>query len=279
MKTPKELLNEVAQQLKPYEGNEQQTIAKWLLEDICGLTHSDFMFNEPMIFEQSTVLQNAIERLNKHEPVQYVLGEAEFYGFKFKVNPAVLIPRPETEELIDLILSQVDKKQPLRILDIGTGSGCIAISLAKKLPHAQVSAWDVSLEALAVASTNATLNNAHVLFEQKDALTLTNIIETFDVIVSNPPYVKTSESASMRANVLAFEPHLALFVADENPLIFYEKIFDFAQTNLTENGSIYFEINQALGTGTVNLFTKNGFSATLKQDIFGVDRMVFGRRL
>jgi release factor glutamine methyltransferase len=278
--TPQQLLQETEQQLALYDGDERQTIARWLCEDIVGLKKSDFLSNQAFEHKTETQLNAAIKRLNNAEPIQYVLGEAEFFGLKFKVNPAVLIPRPETEELIEMVLSKVDKTQANSILDIGTGSGCIAITLAKKLPKAMVSAWDISDEALAVAQQNAVLNQVEVDFKKVDALSPTQANGQFDVIVSNPPYVKASEAATMRANVLAFEPHLALFVPDNNALVFYEAIVKIAQKNLQPNGWLCFEINEALGQETAQLLIRQGFTAIeIKKDYFGVDRMVVGQKV
>jgi len=220
-------------------------------------------------------LQNALLKLKNQIPIQYIVGETAFYGLMFKVDKNVLIPRPETEELVEWIVQNHKKNESLKILDIGTGSGCIAISLAKNLSNAQVYALDISSEALDVAKKNAAMNAAKVDFIQADILTLDKLPDTFDIIVSNPPYVRELEKEQMQQNVLSNEPHIALFVKDENPLLFYDKISELAKKHLTENGVLYFEINQYLGTETVDLLKTKGFkNIELKKDIYGVDRMV-----
>lgn len=227
---------------------------------------------------------NALELLKQEKPIQYILGETEFYGLRFKVNAHTLIPRPETEELVSWILNQDLKPnaQHLKILDIGTGSGCIAISLAKLLPNAKVYALDVSSEALKVAKQNAELNAVEIEFIEADILKTedgswkTEAIE-FDIIVSNPPYVRELEKELMKPNVLNNEPHLALFVKDEDPLLFYRTITKFAVSKLSENGMLFFEINEFLGNNMIQLFVENNFSnIELKQDIFKKDRMIKG---
>ncbi|MDO9036968.1 MAG: peptide chain release factor N(5)-glutamine methyltransferase [Lutibacter sp.] len=227
-------------------------------------------------------LQNALLKLKNQIPIQYIVGETAFYGLMFKVDKNVLIPRPETEELVEWIVQNLPigrqdhkKSESLKILDIGTGSGCIAISLAKNLPNAQVSALDISEEALNVAKNNAEFNQVTIDFIQADILTIQKLESDFDIIVSNPPYVRESEKDLMQQNVLSNEPHIALFVENENPLLFYDKIADLAKNHLTENGVLYFEINQYLGAETVDLLKTKGFkNIELKKDIYGVDRMV-----
>lgn len=226
-------------------------------------------------------LKNALLKLKNQIPVQYIVGETAFYGLMFKVDKNVLIPRPETEELVEWILQnlpagrQVQKNEFLKILDIGTGSGCIAISLAKNLLNAEVSAIDISSEALNVAKNNAIMNQVKVDFKLADILKIEKLATNFDIIVSNPPYVRELEKSQMQQNVLSNEPHIALFVKDENPLLFYDKIAELAKKHLTENGVLYFEINQYLGVETVELLKSKGFkNIELKKDIYGVDRMV-----
>ncbi len=220
-------------------------------------------------------LQNALLKLKNQIPIQYIVGETAFYGLMFKVDKNVLIPRPETEELVELILQNHKNSNSLKILDVGTGSGCIAISLAKNVPNAEVSALDISVEALNVAKNNAAMNQVTIDFIPANILTIEKLPDTFDVIVSNPPYVRELEKAQMQQNVLSNEPHIALFVKDENPLLFYDKIAELAKKHLTENGVLYFEINQYLGLETVELLKSKGFkNIELKKDIYGVDRMV-----
>jgi release factor glutamine methyltransferase len=196
----------------------------------------------------------------------------------FEVNENVLIPRPETEELVDWILSNnriIETSNPLKILDIGTGSGCIAISLAKNLPNAQVYAIDVSEQALATAEKNAKRNNVNVIFIQKDILATEDLGQQFDIIVSNPPYVRNLEKEEIKKNVLNNEPHLALFVQDNDALIFYTKIANLAQKNLSDNGQLYFEINQYLGKEMIALLQNLNFkNIELRKDIYGNDRMI-----
>ena len=220
-------------------------------------------------------LENALLKLKNQIPVQYIVGETAFYGLLFKVDKNVLIPRPETEELVEWIVQNHKKSESLKILDIGTGSGCIAVSLAKNLPNAKVFALDISEEALNVAKNNAEFNQVTIDFIPADILTIEKLPDTFDVIVSNPPYVRESEKDLMQQNVLSNEPHIALFVENENPLLFYDKIAELAKNHLTENGVLYFEINQYLGAETVDLLESKGFkNIELKKDIYGVDRMV-----
>ncbi|WP_298286970.1 peptide chain release factor N(5)-glutamine methyltransferase [uncultured Lutibacter sp.] len=223
-------------------------------------------------------LQNALTTLKKHIPIQYIIGETEFFGSPFKVTNEVLIPRPETEELVHWIIKgHLDKVQnsKLKILDIGTGSGCIAISLAKNLPNTNVYALDISKKALKVAEENSLKNNVAIQFITEDILSIKKLPHQFDIIVSNPPYVRELEKNQMQQNVLGNEPHLALFVKDENPLVFYDKIADLAKTHLKKNGTLYFEINQYLGEETVQLLHQKGFKEIqLKKDIFEVNRMI-----
>ena len=238
---------------------------------------------------------NVLEDLKQQKPIQYILGETEFYGLKFKVNEYVLIPRPETEELVDWIIKSnnechtersrsVNEASNLKILDIGTGSGCIAISLAKHLPNAKVYALDVSERALEMANENAILNNVEITFIQADIINrdswdmkFENL--EFDIIVSNPPYVRYLEKQEMKPNVLDNEPHLALFVEDNNPLVFYKSITEFAVNNLKEKGQLYFEINQYLGDETKQLLVDANLEAIeLKKDLNGNNRMLKGRK-
>ncbi|MEE9349573.1 MAG: peptide chain release factor N(5)-glutamine methyltransferase [Flavobacteriaceae bacterium] len=220
---------------------------------------------------------SALNDLVAQKPIQYIIGKTEFYGLEFSVNENVLIPRPETEELVNWIIEDSTKKESFNILDIGTGSGCIAIALAKNLSSAKISALDISKKALEIAKKNALNNNVAITFIEDDILTVKTKKSSFkyDVIVSNPPYVRELEKEQMQNNVLDNEPHLALFVSDDNPLLFYDAIANFAKLNLTKNGVLYFEINQYLGDKTVELLTNKGLkNIELKKDIFGVDRML-----
>ncbi|WP_299127704.1 peptide chain release factor N(5)-glutamine methyltransferase [uncultured Winogradskyella sp.] len=249
-----------------------------------------FSFSKP----ETNTLFTILEDLKQQKPIQYILGYTEFYGLKFKVNPNVLIPRPETEELVDWIINSYKefshsaiKSSHLKILDIGTGSGCIAISLAKHLLNAKVYAIDVSKAALEVAKENAKINQVEVEFleldilKYEDASLWEDVVELkkgfFDIIVSNPPYVRHLEKKEMQPNVLDNEPHLALFVADNDPLVFYKAITDFAVDNLKQKGQLYFEINQYLGEDSIQLLNNESFEAiTLKKDLSGNDRMLKG---
>ncbi|MDR6300334.1 peptide chain release factor N(5)-glutamine methyltransferase [Mesonia maritima] len=220
----------------------------------------------------------AIERLKNHEPIQYIIGNTEFYGLPFKVNRNVLIPRPETEELIEWIIQDIkkitEKNSTFKILDIGTGSGCIPISLAKELPKANVSSIDISAKAIELAKLNAKINNVSVTFFQQDILVTEDLEKKYEVIVSNPPYVRNLEKEQMQKNVLDYEPEIALYVDNEDPLIFYRKIAQLAKNALTENGALYFEINQYLAEELKQLLQKEGFQQIeLKKDIYENYRM------
>lgn len=224
--------------------------------------------------EMSFVFQSLI-RLQKEEPIQYVLGFTEFYGLKFKTDPRALIPRPETEELLDWVL-QNNTQDLRRILDVGTGSGCIAISLKKFLPESSVIAWDISQEALSLAMENASLNEVKVDFKLQDALNSNaNLPHSLDLLVSNPPYVTMHEKTLMKPNVLNFEPHNALFVEDYQPLLFYDAIARLGRESLRIGGWLYFEINENLGTEMEKLLCELGYSdVELKRDLHGRYRMI-----
>lgn len=224
---------------------------------------------EPFFFQ-------ALQKLQRSEPIQYILGETEFYGHPFKVNKHTLIPRPETEELVEWILAdQKNNSSEIHILDIGTGSGCIAISLAKELKNAKVSALDISEGALEVARENAKINTVEVDFVQRDILTSETVTASYDIIVSNPPYVRNLEKKMMQKNVLVHEPETALFVSDDDPLVFYRRIAQLAHENLKEGGFLYFEINEYLGAEMTELITHLGFkNCSIKKDIYGKDRMM-----
>jgi len=223
---------------------------------------------------QAEQLGEILARLQKFEPIQYILGCAEFYGMTFCVTPAVLIPRPETAELVSLIIKE-NADCPAKILDIGTGSGCIAISLAKNLPQSKVSSWDVSDEALKVARENNDKLGTSVAFSKVNVLEYQPLGEKFDVIVSNPPYITNAEKTDMEHNVLDWEPSLALFVPDEDPLLFYRKIAELGVDMLVSGGKIYFEINQAFGKEIAELLLSLGYcDAEIIKDLSGRDRIV-----
>ena len=289
----KDLKHKFHEQLDAIYGKEEvQTFFFMLTEYYNAIKRIDLALNTDLTIEDDFVLkyERALEALKNHEPIQYIIGQTEFYGLPFYVNENTLIPRPETEELVELILSNTNTNSQLEIvegdhqfniLDIGTGTGCIAISLAKQLPNANVSAVDVSAKALEIANKNAELNQVDINFIENDILKICDSeldsATKFDIIVSNPPYVRQLEKQQMQDNVLNHEPHLALFVDDENPLIFYRAITQFATKNLKPNGELYFEINEYLGKEMMALLEAFGFkNIQLKQDLFGKDRMVKG---
>lgn len=267
-----------------YNKQEAGSLAWLSICHVCKFNRSEYLNlkNTEIPTDQYESLLNILKALKTGKPFQYVIGETEFYGLTFKVNPSVLIPRPETEELVEWILSDLRKSKispdGIKIIDIGTGSGCIPISLKINLPDAKLYAVDVSTEALDVSRQNSTLNNVAIHFIQDDILNpiseeLKN--EKFGVIVSNPPYVLDAEKPKMLPNVLDHEPHLALFVPDDDPLIFYKAIADFAIKNSDINVALYLEINENLGEETVTLLKHMGFkNIELRQDLSGKDRMI-----
>lgn len=238
----------------------------------------DVFMKEDFVIPEKTVLffNTILKGLKKEEPIQYLLGATEFYSLPFKVNKNVLIPRPETEELVTWVLDEIkDSTKNNTILDIGTGSGCIPISIKKNSTNSTVFSMDVSADALLVAKENAELNKTEIQFILQDVLAIDELPQHFDIIVSNPPYVRELEKKEIQNNVLNNEPHLALFVEDNNPLIFYSKIADLAKKNLTDNGMLFFEINQYLGKETTEMLHEKGFTnVILKKDLFGNDRMI-----
>ena len=242
-----------------YEMDELNSIFNLLAEDYLKIPRSKILLANEIDLNESnqTLFLSALERLKTHEPIQYVLGKTTFMDLEFKVNSSVLIPRPETEELVRLILKEdLDGKE---ILDIGTGSGCIAVSLAKNLPKAKVTALDISIDALEVAKENAKLNNVSIEFINADIFEFqTN--KKYDIIVSNPPYVIESEKFEMKKNVLGFEPELALFVNDKNPLKYFQEILNFSKIFLKPKGFLFFEINQNLYVELVEIIDKNHYS-------------------
>ncbi|MDX5585720.1 MAG: peptide chain release factor N(5)-glutamine methyltransferase [Aureibaculum sp.] len=264
-----------------------------LIHHKMGLTRTEIALNQNQIIpkEDLNFYLDALTELQDEKPIQYIIGETEFYGLTFKVNDEVLIPRPETEELVDWILKEFNEKKEPNILDIGTGSGCIAISLSKHLPEANIFGMDISKQALQTAIQNTKLNKVKInLFQQdilknNDTLNYPTSLRTghvmnslpmeFDIIVSNPPYVRELEKLEIKSNVLQNEPHIALFVSDENPLLFYDKIADFAKQYLTANGLLFLEINQYLAKNTTILLRQKGFKTIeLRKDVFGNDRMI-----
>jgi len=267
-----------------YDANEIEAVTLLVINEISGLSKGQIKAfpEKEIIVEQAEKLDEILSRLKTGEPVQYILGYTEFYGLPFKVNPSVLIPRSETEELVEWVLNSVEGKySKASILDIGTGSGCIAISLKKNLPEALVLAIDISVSALETAKQNADLNGVDVSFIEVDILNfVTYNLQQSSIIISNPPYVTLYDKMQMHTNVTDFEPHSALFVPDEDPLIFYKAIADFALDHLTENGLLFLEINESLGMETVELLKKKGFkNIELREDMSGRDRMIKGTRI
>lgn len=261
-----------------YPKNEIDTFFFRTIQAVLKLELTDYFTKLNATIEEHNfeVLNIVLSRLKKEEPIQYILGETEFYGLPFKVNEHVLIPRPETEELVSWVIESINEHDTAcSILDIGTGSGCIPISLKKELPNTTITALDVSEKALETAKNNANLNQVDISFELHDILSDTPITNQFDVIVSNPPYVRELEKKEIKNNVLNNEPHLALFVHNDNPLVFYKRIADVAKTNLKEGGLLFFEINQYLGAETKQMLVDKGFkNVMLKKDMFGNDRMI-----
>jgi len=252
-----------------------------LIEHYLGLERFILAVQPELIItkEKESPLFEALSKLKLQVPIQYIIGKTHFMDLDFVVNKNVLIPRPETEELVRWVLDDFSTvKSDLKILDIGTGSGCIAVSLAKNLPKAKVYAIDVSEEALVVAKETAKLNGVEIYFINADILEVNDLDDKFDIIISNPPYVRMLEKQEMKNNVLDNEPELALFVADDNPLIFYKKIIELAAKNLIDKGVLYFEINQYLGKETQSLLEATNFSEIeLRKDFFGNDRMLKGK--
>jgi release factor glutamine methyltransferase len=263
-----------------YGTEETYAIFLIVIKEILGYSRADFLLKKEknLTVKQLDKLQGIETELKTGKPVQYVIGETEFYGLRFKVSPAVLIPRPETEELVEWVIDNgalADAAgSSLRILDIGTGSGCIAVSVKKKLLSAEVFALDVSENALAVATANAYANQVTINFINADIRSFSTL-QKFDIIVSNPPYITIREKEDMHLNVLDHEPHLALFVANERPLEFYESIADFAWLSLSDFGLLFFEISEHLGKETVEMLMAKSFvNIELRKDMHGKDRMI-----
>lgn len=276
--TLKEFKEHFFKRLSPlYPDQEIESFFRILIETYLGLRSIDVHLNpnKKIKLKKLDRLLAARERLVLFEPLQYILGETEFYGLHFTLNPDVLIPRPETEELVEWILNDLEAGTNSRILDIGTGSGCIAVSLAKQLPLAQVDALDVSEGALNLAAHNAELNKVDIRFLQQNILETESFETSYDIIVSNPPYVRNLEKTEIQANVLNYEPHLALFVEDHDALIFYRKIAELAIRSLSSEGKLYVEINQYLAEETQVLFKETGFKEVeLRLDFAGKPRMI-----
>jgi len=275
MKTIDEFTQQLATQ---FELREAQSIARIVFEDCFGWQRhfQNFILDANQIAQ----LQHIWVELQTQKPLQYILGQADFYGLKFKVDFRVLIPRPETEELVEWVLESLPNKLQ-RILDIGTGSGCIPITLKKKLPAAEVYGLDVSADALELAQENAVLNQVTVHWREADILQEKSWLGlgTFDCIISNPPYIPFQEEALMPTQVTRYEPHLALFVADEDPLLFYRKIVELGQTHLHTGGFLFFECNEYNAFEVKALFRETIWTVELRQDLSGKDRMIRAKKI
>ncbi len=260
-----------------YSPPENAEIAFWLLEFYTKLNKTAVFLDTKLPVFDEKAFENSLKRLLAFEPIQYVLAEAYFFGRKFKVNSHVLIPRPETELLVEMVVADYKNAENLQILDIGTGSGCIPISLDLEIPNNTIRSWDISPEALIVARENAEILKAKVIFEEKDILAYPMIEQKFDIIVSNPPYVVEFEKAEMRKNVLDYEPHLALFVPDHDPFLFHGAILAFAANHLVDGGRIYLEINERYGANFQEILEDSGYQdVRVVKDWAGKDRFVRG---
>lgn len=262
-----------------YQEDEVKSMFLIALEHYLNINRAGFLLKKHIGIDEAglTIFEELLRQLKTGKPIQYIIGETNFYGLIFKVNPSVLIPRPETEELVEWILEKTTHFNPKSLLDIGTGSGCIAITLKKNLSNSLVYALDISTDTLQTAKENAALNHVEVDFLQADILNWESLVihNHFSVIVSNPPYITEDEKLQMHQNVLANEPHLALFVTNDNPLIFYEAIANFAFKNLEKGGLLFFEINEYLSKQTIDLLnTKMFTNIELKKDMQGKNRMI-----
>ena len=273
------MIKEITLQLVPqYSDSEARSIAILLMCNITGLSYTELLIHTPSLNEeQKEELRKKIERVKKNEPLQYILGETKFYGRRFKCDQRALIPRPETEELTDWIINDVSNDGNIRILDIGCGSGCIAITLSKEIKNSIVTALDISKEAISLTEENCKINNCKVECINDDIFNFSDA--QYDIIVSNPPYICDNEAADIESNVIDYEPHLALFVPDNSPLKFYEKITEYAARNLRSRGKLYFEINRKYGKEMQLLLEKFGFiNIELRKDISNNDRMIKGEK-
>ena len=262
-----------------YDAGEAKAIVRWVLDVRFGLTMADILCGKVEEFSEAaqTELEAMMARLAEGEPVQYVLGVADFCGRQFRVAPGVLIPRPETAELCQWVIAGLTSlPSPCEILDIGTGSGCIAVTLAAEMPAAQVTAWDISDDALPIAQENAKTLGANVAFEKRDILdTSLSTSQTWDVIVSNPPYIMPSERDGMEENVLGHEPGLALFAPADNPILFYQRIGDYAVHSLKSGGCLYFELNPLTADDVADDLRQRGFKdIEIRQDQYGKNRFL-----
>ncbi|PRY89778.1 peptide chain release factor N(5)-glutamine methyltransferase [Mongoliibacter ruber] len=270
----REIFKSYSDKLTPLYGkNEAESLSQWLMEDFLGVKRKDLLENSEVVSIPSA-MEQALDSLLAGKPIQYITGKAPFYGREFMVDGSVLIPRNETEELVHLIIKE-NKRPSLRILDIGTGSGCIPITLQLEILGSKIYGVDISEAALGVAQKNAELLNAQVTFHQLNILEEEIPFSDLDIVVSNPPYVRHSEKSQMHKNVLDHEPHLALFVYDEDPLIFYRVIAEKAKNALKPGGKLYFEINEAFGSQTKKLVEDQGFKQVeLVKDLNGRERII-----
>ncbi|KAA6321975.1 Release factor glutamine methyltransferase, partial [termite gut metagenome] len=264
----------IRQSLEPiYPSQEIKSLVLIICRDILRLTITDIYLHRDIDLsgKKWKELENVVERLQKQEPIQYIRGYADFFGMSFRVTPGVLIPRPETEELVEMI--RKENQGTFRILDIGTGSGCIAISLAKHFPQATVTAWDISEEALTIARENNNRLGTTVLFHKRNVLDISSCEEEYDLIVSNPPYITKAEKAEIEARITDWEPDIALFVPNDDPLRFYRHIALLGRKLLSHKGKLYFEINQAYSEETAETLRKSGYgNVRIIQDLLGKDR-------
>ena len=274
---PKAKIQSLTQALKAiYDEREATNLANLLLGHFYGLDRMAIILNDEfsLVEDSEKSLAKAIDELNQHKPIQHILGSVEFYGCELKVDERALIPRPETEELVDWIVTENILDAPY-ILDIGTGTGCIPITLKKAIPKAKVAAVDVSEGALNLAHENAKQNGVEVDFRHLDILENNFPFDQLDIVVSNPPYIPESDKAKMSSNVLSFEPHLALFVENHDPLIFYRRIAELAFQHLKVGGMLYFEIHERFGKEMIKLMEDISFTKVLlKKDLQGKDRML-----
>lgn len=273
----KELKNYFHNELKLYSKSERQSIFLVLCETYLNLKPHQIVLNYEMQVLETLFksFESVLIRLQQNEPIQYILGRSCFFGLEFLVTPSVLIPRPETEELVAWVVKHYNKSKSLRILELGTGSGCVAITLAKEFPNAHVYAMDISFEALKVARANAQKNQVDITFFKGDILNFNSPHKDFDIVISNPPYICKKEEFKMAQNVTDFEPHLALFVDDNSPLIFYDAIKKIISLILNSNGLCFLEINESYGLDIIQLYSCSDFkNLVLKKDSFGKDRMV-----
>lgn len=263
LNTSSELLRKLTDELEPLYGrNEAKSISFLLIENIFGWYKTYIIAGEPLTGFSNSIfakLEAYMERLRNYEPIQYILGEAHFYGRKYFVDKSVLVPRPETEELLSLVISQHKIKSEIKFLDIGTGSGCIAITLDKELPPSELYAMDIDKDALQTARKNAMIHNSKVMFVQDDIFHPQPSYPMFDVVVSNPPYVTESEISLMNRNVVDYEPKIALFVPDNDAIKYYSAIARFCEFYLQPKGKLYFEINERLGNKVIEMLQSKGY--------------------